>query len=96
MLLASFESGFESAPPSRPGEHYRLIAAATWQKVLQNPDVRRVLLAIGDLVLKPDHYQEPDPPAAWRDYQILSVARSRLQKGLGPPRQYTQKADEGR
>jgi hypothetical protein len=63
---------------STPGEHYRLIVAATWEKVKQNPEVRRVLLATGDLVLRPDHHQEPDAPAAWRYFEILTAIRSEL------------------
>jgi predicted NAD-dependent protein-ADP-ribosyltransferase YbiA (DUF1768 family) len=67
--------------PAEPGEHYRLIVAATWAKVLQNPDVRRVLLSTGDLVLRPDHHQEPDAPAAWRYYEILTNIRRELRAG---------------
>ncbi|HVM51338.1 MAG TPA: NADAR family protein [Candidatus Acidoferrum sp.] len=63
-----------------PGEHYRLIVAATREKVRQNPAVRRVLLATGDLVLKPDHHQEPNAPAAWRYYEILMQIRTELQQ----------------
>lgn len=66
--------------PEEPGEHYRLIAAATWEKVRQNPAVRKVLLATGDLILKPDHHQGPNPPPAWRYYEILTQIRNRLQK----------------
>jgi hypothetical protein len=66
--------------PAAPGEHYKLIVAATWEKVRQNPEVKKVLLATGDLVLKPDHHQEPNAPAAWRYYEILSQIRSQLQK----------------
>ena len=62
------------------GEFYRLIVAATREKVRQNPDVRKVLLATGHLVLKPDHHQEPDAPAAWLYYEILTQIRSELQK----------------
>jgi hypothetical protein len=62
-----------------PGEHYRLIVAATWEKVRQNPEVKKVLLATGDLVLKPDHHQEPNAPAAWRYYEILTQIRTELQ-----------------
>jgi predicted NAD-dependent protein-ADP-ribosyltransferase YbiA (DUF1768 family) len=65
--------------PSEPGEHYRLIVEATREKVRQNPDVQRVLLATGDLVLKPDHHQGKNPPAAWRYYDILSDIRRELQ-----------------
>lgn len=67
--------------PEVPGEHYRLIVAATWEKVRQNPEVRRVLLATGDLILKPDHHQGPKPPAAWRYYEILTQIRTELRKG---------------
>jgi predicted NAD-dependent protein-ADP-ribosyltransferase YbiA (DUF1768 family) len=70
--------------PPQPGDHYRLIVAATWQKILQSPEARRVLLSTGNLGLKPDHYQEPGAPAAWRYYDILMDIRTRLQRGLGP------------
>jgi predicted NAD-dependent protein-ADP-ribosyltransferase YbiA (DUF1768 family) len=66
--------------PETPGEHYRLIVAATRAKVRQNPEVRKVLLATGDLILKPDHRQGPHPPAAWRYHEILTQIRSELQK----------------
>ena len=69
----------EYRTPER-GEFYRLIVAATREKVRQNPDVKRVLLATGDLVLKADHHQEPNAPAAWRYYEILTQIRSELQK----------------
>lgn len=62
------------------GEHYRLIVAATWAKVRQNPEVRRVLLATGDLILKPDHHPEADAPAEWRYFEILTRIRERLQQ----------------
>jgi hypothetical protein len=67
--------------PAAAGEHYRLIVAATWEKVRQNPEVKKVLLATGDLILKPDHHQEVNPPAAWRYFEILTEIRSALQKG---------------
>jgi hypothetical protein len=66
--------------PAEPGEHYRLIVEATREKVRQNPDVRRVLLATGDLILKPDHHQERNATAAWRYYEILSDIRRELQQ----------------
>jgi len=61
-----------------PGEHYRLIVAATREKVRQNVEVQRVLLATRDLVLKPDHHQEPDAPPEWRYYEILTQIRAEL------------------
>jgi predicted NAD-dependent protein-ADP-ribosyltransferase YbiA (DUF1768 family) len=66
--------------PEKPGKHYRLIVEATREKVRQNPEVERVLLATGDLVLKPDHHQGADAHAAWRYYEILTQIRSDLQK----------------
>lgn len=62
-----------------PGEHYRLIVSATWEKVRQNPEVKKVLLSTGDLILKPDHHQEPDAPAAWHYFEILTQIRKELQ-----------------
>jgi len=69
---------------AEPREHYLLIVAATWEKILQNPEVRKVLLATGDLVLKPDHIQEPNAPAAWRYNEILTSIRTELQKRRTP------------
>ena len=69
--------------PAEPGEHFRLIVGATWEKVRQNPEVKRVLLATGDLKLKPDHHQEPDAPAAWRYYDILMDIRAQLRREAG-------------
>src|SRR6266576_3216194 len=62
----TFEGRQMEYRPKEPGDHYRLIVEATREKVRQNPDVKQVLLATGDLVLKPDHHQAPDSPAAWR------------------------------
>ncbi|MEJ0089717.1 MAG: NADAR family protein [Limisphaerales bacterium] len=60
------------------GEFYRLIVATTRKKVRQNPDVQKVLLATGDLILKPDHHQETNAPAAWRYFEILTEIRAEL------------------
>jgi len=57
-----------------------LIVAATWEKVKQNPEVKKVLLSTGDLVLKPDHCQKPNAPAAWRYFETLTKIRTELQK----------------
>jgi hypothetical protein len=62
----------------KPGEHYRLIYAATRAKVMQNPEVKRVLLSTDDLILKPDHYGEPNPPPEWRYYELLMIIRREL------------------
>lgn len=64
------------------GEFYKLIVAATREKVRQNPDVKKVLLATGDLILKPDHHQEPNAPATWKYFEILMEIRTELQKQM--------------
>lgn len=61
------------------GDFYKLIVAATREKVRQNPEVKKVLLATGDLILKPDHHQETNAPAAWHYFDILTVIRTELQ-----------------
>ncbi|HBP22012.1 MAG TPA: hypothetical protein DEA08_30040 [Planctomycetes bacterium] len=60
--------------------HYELILAASEAKVAQNPRVREVLLATGDLVLKPDHVQEEDATPAWRYFEIYMKIRAELQQ----------------
>lgn len=62
------------------GEFYKLIVAATYEKVQQNPEVKKTLLSTGDLILKPDHHQGTNAPAAWRYYEILTEIRTELQR----------------
>lgn len=78
VTWVSFEGKRFDYRPETPGEHYRLIEAATRAKVDQNPEVKRVLLATGDLILKPDHHTEPNAPAAWKYYEILTKIRTDL------------------
>jgi len=80
IAWVSFEGKRFEYKAAVPGEHYRLIVAATWEKIRQNPEVRKVLLATGNLVLKPDHHQETNAPAAWRYYDILMQIRAELQR----------------
>lgn len=63
-----------------PGEHYKLILAAMRAKLDQNPEVKRILLATGDLKLRPDHVEEPNAPPEWHYYDIWMQLRSELQK----------------
>ncbi|HVM63149.1 MAG TPA: NADAR family protein [Verrucomicrobiae bacterium] len=76
----TFEGKRMEYRPATPGEHYQLIVEATREKVRQNPEVQKVLLATGDLILKPDHQQETNVPAAWRYYDILMTIRTGLQQ----------------
>jgi predicted NAD-dependent protein-ADP-ribosyltransferase YbiA (DUF1768 family) len=62
------------------GEHYRLIVAAMRTKLDQNPKVREILLKTGDLILRPDHIEEHDPPAEWLYFNIWMEIRSELQR----------------
>ncbi len=61
------------------GEHYRLIREAMEEKLKQNPEVRRVLLSTGTLVLKPDHHQEENSPPEWRYFEVWMELRAGLQ-----------------
>lgn len=63
-----------------PGEHYKLILAAMRAKAEQNPEVKRILLATGDLILKPDHHGEENPPPEWKYYDLWMQIRSELQE----------------
>lgn len=76
----SFEGKQFEYRPAVAGRHYQLIVDATREKVWQNAEVKKVLLATGNLVLKPDHHQEAGAPAAWRYYEILTSIRAKLQK----------------
>ena len=77
---ATFEGRRIEYRPATPGEHYDLIVAATLEKVHQNPEVRGVLLSTGSLVLRPDHHEEPNAPAAWHYYEILTRIRDELRR----------------
>ena len=62
----------------RKARHYALIHAALRAKLEQNAEVRAILLATGDLVLRPDHVQEANSPAEWRYYEIWMELRREL------------------
>jgi endonuclease/exonuclease/phosphatase family metal-dependent hydrolase/predicted NAD-dependent protein-ADP-ribosyltransferase YbiA (DUF1768 family) len=62
------------------GEHYQLIVRAMRAKLEQNPEVKRVLLATGDLKLRPDHHQPADAPPSWRYFDIWMQLRDELNK----------------
>jgi len=63
----------------QPGEHYRLIVAAMRAKLEQNPKVREILLATGELILRPDHFEESDAPPEWLYFRIWMEIRNELQ-----------------
>jgi predicted NAD-dependent protein-ADP-ribosyltransferase YbiA (DUF1768 family) len=78
ITWVSFEGKQFEYRSKTPGEHYRLIVEAMREKVLQNHEVKRILLSTGDLILKPDHHQDPDSPPEWRYYEILMMIRNEL------------------
>jgi len=85
ITWVTFEGKRMEYRPAVLGDHYRLIVEATREKVRQNPQVQKVLLATGHLVLKPDHHQDRDAPAAWRYCEILMALRAGMQAaGRGP------------
>ncbi len=59
-------------------EHYRLIVDAMHAKLEQNPKVREILLATGNLKLLPDHIEEKDAPPEWRYFEIWTEIRGEL------------------
>jgi hypothetical protein len=68
----------------KKGEHYRIIVEAMRAKLEQNLQVKQILLSTGSLALRPDHYQEQNPPAEWKYFQIWMDLRSELQAGAEP------------
>lgn len=62
------------------GDHYKLIVRASWAKINQNPDVKKILLSTGNLILLPDHHQPADAPPAWHYFDIYMDIRKQLQK----------------
>jgi predicted NAD-dependent protein-ADP-ribosyltransferase YbiA (DUF1768 family) len=64
---------------NKRGAHYRLILAAMWAKLEQNPKVREILIETGNLILRPDHIQEPDAPPEWLYFRMWMEIRSELQ-----------------
>jgi hypothetical protein len=84
ITWVTFEGERLEPRPAMSDDFYRLIVEATRAKVAQNPEVQKVLLATGKLVLKPDHHQEPDAPPAWLYFDILMVIRTELLRQEAP------------
>jgi predicted NAD-dependent protein-ADP-ribosyltransferase YbiA (DUF1768 family) len=67
----------EYRSPQEAG-HYDLIVAAMRAKLEQNPKVREILMATGDLTLLPDHIEEAGAPPEWHYYRIWMDIRTEL------------------
>jgi len=59
-------------------EHYNIIYRASEQKVLQNPEIKNLLLRTGNLKFLPDHTQQPNPDPAYLYFDIFMKIRSGL------------------
>lgn len=79
----SFEGNRFPYRTKEKGKHYQHIVKASWEKLRQNQKVKEVLLATGDLRLRPDHYQGTDAPPAWRYYEIWEEIRTELRNDKG-------------
>jgi hypothetical protein len=62
-------------------DFYMLIYAVMTQKLIQNPEVRRLLLETRDLKLLPDHEQFATDGKAWRYFDIWMELRESAKKG---------------
>ncbi|MCK5883636.1 MAG: hypothetical protein KAG61_08110 [Bacteriovoracaceae bacterium] len=60
------------------GDHYYLIKSAIRAKVQQNPKVKSILKATGNLYLIPDHHIKWYLPAAWSYHKIYMEIRREL------------------
>jgi predicted NAD-dependent protein-ADP-ribosyltransferase YbiA (DUF1768 family) len=60
--------------------HYQLIYQAMWEKLQQNPEVKRLLLATGDLILRPDHKNEGCQAPEWAYYQMWMEIRDLIKE----------------
>lgn len=63
------------------GQHYYLIYEAMMKKFRYNYEVRRVLLATGQLNLKPDHHEENCQAPEWKYYELWMEIRKQLMRG---------------
>jgi hypothetical protein len=76
----TFEGKVIPFATKEPQEHYRLIWEASIEKLRQNPQVLKVLLATKDLKLRPDHHVSDEAPQEWHYYQLWTKLRELVQK----------------
>lgn len=61
-----------------PGPHYRFIKEAMLAKLNQNPEVKRILKATGDLILRPDHQPSGCGAPEWKYHEVWMELRHLL------------------
>ncbi len=66
--------------PQDIDRHYTIIESAMRAKVEQNPKVKEVLMATGDLILKPDHFEDKDGTKSWQYYAIYMKLRDEMRQ----------------
>tara|TARA_B100001971_G_C18268010_1_gene596227 strand:- start:65899 stop:66627 length:729 start_codon:yes stop_codon:yes gene_type:complete len=62
--------------------HLDLMKRAIRAKVMQNPEVKKLLIKTGDLTLLPDHKQGNNVPPSYLYFKILMQIRSDLKKEI--------------
>ena len=77
----SFEGKKMTYCSEKPGEHFFLIKEAMIKKFRYNPEVRRVLLATGQLKLKPDHTEGECQAPEWKYYELWMDIRKDVMRG---------------
>ena len=77
----SFEGKKMTYCSEKPGEHFFLIKEAMIKKLRYNPEVRRVLLATGQLQLKPDHTEGECQAPEWKYYELWMMIRKDVMRG---------------
>lgn len=56
--------------------HYQIILEASRAKIVQNDDLKKLLISTGNLKLLPDHQQQVNPPPAYLYHEIYMKIRS--------------------
>lgn len=74
----SFEGQRFTYCSPNPGEHFALIKVAMQAKLLQNLEVRRILKATGNLILKPDHYGDSCLAQEWKYAELWMELRESI------------------
>ena len=78
----TFEGERMSYCSPTPGEHYRLIKEAMIKKLRYNQEVKRLLLATNDLILKPDHHAETCTAPEWKYFELWMDIRKDLKRSM--------------
>lgn len=76
----SFEGELMVYCSREKGLHYQLIYEAMVEKLKQNPEVKRLLLATGDLILRADHKNEGCQAPEWAYDQLWMEIRDSIRE----------------